>query len=88
MRKIGDLDWHQLSMWDCSPKHCVETYVQSSCGKHEFHYYLRRMTEIVSDSGWKVETVTSVEDVPKDVLRWKNGQVYVKNGNRTQKVVV
>jgi hypothetical protein len=87
MRKIGDFDWHQLSMWDYSPQNCIETYVRSGCGEHIFHYYLKRITAIVSDSQWKIETVTSIDNVPVDILNWMGGSAYLKEDGKTQRLV-
>jgi hypothetical protein len=70
-RKVGDYEWIQLSMWDFAPKQCVEKFVKSHDGRHTFHYYLRRVTEIASSNRWKSEIVTSDEGVPEDVLKWR-----------------
>ena len=73
MKKVGEYEWRQLSMWDFAPKNCVETYIKSQCGKHVFHYYLQRIKEVVSDNHWKVETVEDISGVPEEVLNWRNG---------------
>ncbi len=88
MRKVGDYEWRQLSMWDFAPKNCVEKYVRSSCGAHIFHYYLLIITEVVSESHVKVKTVESDNLVPNDVLNWRNSSYTLRDdGNRHKKEV-
>jgi len=79
MRKVGDYEWNQVSVWDFTPAKCIEKFVKSDDGKHIFHYYLMRITEIKSDNQWSVETVKSLDNVPSDVLLWRNGSYKVKN---------
>lgn len=71
MRKVGDYEWTQLSMWDFAPEGSVQLYVKS--GQHIFHYYLRKITEIVTDKHYKLTAVYSIEGVPENVLTWRNG---------------
>jgi len=78
VKKVGDYDWRQLSIWDFSPRPCIEKFVKSSCGKHVFHYYLLRVVEITSPNSWRNEVVTSVEGVPEDILNWKCPEYRVK----------
>lgn len=70
MKKVGDYEWHQLSMWDFAPSNCIETFVKSQCGRYTFHYYLKRVKEVISATHCKMETVESIEGVPEEVLNW------------------
>ena len=78
-RKVGDYNWRQLSMWEFSPNNCIEKFVRSNCGKHTFHFYLKRITEIGSKDQWNVETVTDLEGVPEEILNWRNDDYRVRN---------
>ena len=83
MVKVGDYDWRQISMWDFSPDNCVETYITVIGSGDIHHYYLIRVTEIISESGYKIETVVNVDEVPTEVLCWRHGKVFIKvNGVR------
>ena len=82
MKKVGDYEWCQLSMWDFAPNDCVEKFVKSDCGKHVFHFYLKRIKEIVNDNHWKVETVTSLDGVPEEALSWRNNDYKIKSSNK------
>jgi hypothetical protein len=86
MRKVGDYSWAQLSMWDFSPENCVEKHVKSDCGKHIFHFYLKKIVEVFSESHWKVETVTSLEDVPEEVLNWRSNDYALKIDGKRQTI--
>jgi hypothetical protein len=81
MKKVGDYDWRQVSMWGTTPQNCIETYITVETGlsgKHVCQFYLQRIKEIVSDNHWKVETVESLEGIPADVLNWQNGDYRLK----------
>ena len=89
MKKVGDYDWKQVSMWETTPKNCIEKYIiveTGLSGKHVCQFYLLRVTGVVSDSHCKVETVEKLEGVPEDVLNWRNGdyhlKVYVQDNTR------
>ena len=82
MKTVGEYQWEQISIWDFAPEDCIETYVRSSCGKHVFHFYLRQVTEVISDTHWKVVTVTSTDGVPEEVLNWRNGKWRVRVGGK------
>ena len=77
-KEVGDYSWYQLSMWEFSPKKCVELFVRSSCGKHVYHYVLKRMYERVTPAHTKWVVVECLDSIPEDVLSWRNGQVKVK----------
>ncbi len=76
-RQVGDYKWRQLSMWAIAPKKCIEKFVTADQFNRKditgtvFHYYLLRITKIVSDNQWKVEVVTDINNVPEDVLMWR-----------------
>lgn len=70
MRKIGDYEWRQLSMWDFAAPNQIELY--APMGDHVFHYVLLRITE-VDGNRWKTEPVTSINGVPSSVLTWREG---------------
>ena len=72
MRQVGDYEWHQLSLFDFNPASCVETYIRT--GRHTFHFILHKTTEIVTDSHWKFEVVTSLDGVPKEIRNWRGGK--------------
>lgn len=78
MQEVGDYEWCQLSMWDFAPKPCIEKFVRSQCGHHLFHYYLRQVVEVVSDTHRKVKTVETLDGVPEDVLNWRNDNYKLK----------
>lgn len=46
-RRVGDLYWEQLSMWDRSPTDAVDMYSEDG-----FHFELRLITEVRSATGW------------------------------------
>ena len=73
-------------MWDFSPENCVEKHVKSDCGKHIFHFYLKKIVEVFSESHWKVETVTSLEDVPEEVLNWRSNDYALKIDGKRQTI--
>lgn len=50
--KKGDLYWEQISMWDFSMPENVDAYKEGG-----FHYELMLVTEITSETGWKVMNV-------------------------------
>ena len=81
MRKVGDYDWWQVSMWEDTPRNCVEKYITVETGlsgKQVCQFYLKRTKEIISDTRWKVETVESLDGVPEDVLNWRNDNYRLK----------
>lgn len=78
MRTIGDYEWQQLSIWNFSPKNCIEKFIPSVCGKYLYHYYLLRIVEVVSDNQWKFEVVEKIEGVPSEVLKWRIDTFTVK----------
>jgi hypothetical protein len=53
MKKLGDLYWQQLSMWDYSKKENVDTFT-----KEGFHYELYVTTKAKVDSRWKAKNLT------------------------------
>ena len=53
MKKLGDLYWTQLSMWDFSLKENVDTF--STDG---FHYELQVAIEAQVDNRWKAKNLT------------------------------
>lgn len=63
MKKLGDLYWHQLSMWNCSKKGSVNVYCLNG-----FHYELLIVTKITSDKGWKIRNVM-VDEISKDEIK-------------------
>ena len=74
MKKVGDYNWVQLSMWDFAPETCIETFVRSNDNKHVFHFYLQKITHVVDAGRYNVETVTSLDDIPEDTLNYRNGE--------------
>jgi hypothetical protein len=53
MKKIGDLYWSQLSMWDCSKKENVDVYSEKG-----FHYELHVTTGEQVDNRWEAKNLT------------------------------
>ena len=80
-RKVGDYNWRQLSMWDCAPSNSIETFVKSKCKNHVFHYYLTRVTDIISKDQCKNEIVTDLIGVPDSVLSWQDGEIKKVNND-------
>ena len=56
MKKIGDLFWTQLSMWECLAKENVSAY-----SKDGFHYELQVTTSTQVDNRWKAKNLTWAE---------------------------
>lgn len=83
MRQIGDYEWEQLSMWDFSPSDCIEKFIPSDNGEHTFHYYLKRIVEIISPTHWRTEVVLIPDGVPQEVLTWRTPRYWVKNNNKS-----
>jgi len=81
MKELGQYEWRQLSIWDFPPKKCVEKFIKSEDGKHVFHFYLIKIKEIVSDNQWKTEVVESLNDIPEDVLNWRNDNYSLRIGD-------
>ena len=77
-KKVGDYEWRQLSMWDLSPKKCIEKFIKSEDGQHVFHYYLLRIKEKMSDTYYKTEVVNSPKNVPTDILNWRTYDYKIK----------
>ena len=88
MRAVGDYEWDQLSMRDFAPDNCIEKYVKSIGGTYTFHFYLNRISEIISPTQWRTEVVTSHENVPFDVLSWRCNDYYIRENNKLQQVVI
>jgi hypothetical protein len=82
MKKLGEYEWNQLSIWDFAPKDCIEKFIRSDDGKHVYHYYLRIVNEVVSDNHIRLKNVTSLDGVPEDVLNWKNDNYRLKIGGK------
>jgi hypothetical protein len=78
MRKVGDLEWRQLSQWEFAPKDSVQIFVKSLNGKHIFHFYLTKVAEITGVNSWRVEPVTSLKDVPEDIVNWRGSKAFIK----------
>lgn len=78
MRVIGDYEWQQISMWDCTPEDCIQKLIASEDRRDIFTYYLTRVKEVVSDKQYKTEVVESLEGVPKEVLSWRNNNYKIK----------
>ena len=77
MRKVGDYEWQQLSMWDMSPANCIQKFIPIDGTKECAHYILNRIIKVSDDgSGWTVEKVLSVDGVPLSVLEWRNTGYY------------
>ena len=55
-KKIGDLYWSQLSMWDFSKKENIDIY-----NKKGFHYELHLITDIVNKNHYKFRRVKTNE---------------------------
>ena len=62
MKKIGDLYWTQLSMWDFSDKDNLDAFSFDG-----FHFELLLVTDVVSDNQWKVRNV-KVNELSTDEL--------------------
>lgn len=87
MRAVGDYEWEQVSMWDFAPDNCIEKYVDSIGGTHTFHFFLKRIVEIISPTQWQTEVVTNSEGVPIDVLSWRCNDYYIKENNKSRRVL-
>lgn len=77
MKKVGQYEWRQLSMWDFAPEGSIVTYVDSKDNKHTFRYYLIKIVEVTSENSWRIETVKSIDGVPHDILTWMGGTIKV-----------
>jgi len=87
MKKVGDYNWVQLSMWDFAPKNSVNIYVKSSHSNDVFHFYLLRVVEITSERSYRTEVVTSLDGIPCEVLSYRNGELYLKvNGKNIKQI--
>ncbi len=76
MYKLNEYKWQQVSMWDSSPKNCIEKYYRSKDGEHIFHFYLIQYTEVSADGkSCKYTVVTDIENVPESILN-SNGTGY------------
>ena len=78
MRKVGDYSWRQVSMWDSTPENCIEKCVVVGSDRIACRFFLKRITEIVSDKRWKEETITALDGVPEEILNWRNDNYRVK----------
>jgi hypothetical protein len=76
MRRVGDYEWRQVSQWDFPPFPCIESYVAGWGAGQILHFYLRQVTEIVSDNQWKSEVVINPEFVPPEILDFRDGEVW------------
>lgn len=81
MRKVGDYQWDQLSMWDFAPDNCVESYVRSD--GRVLHFCLKQICELVAENHWRTRTVTEIGGVPDEVLGFRNGDVYLRKHQKT-----
>ena len=88
MRAVGDYEWEQLSMWDFAPDNCIEKYIKSIGETHTFHFYLKRISEIVSPTHWRTEVVTGAESVPIDILSWRCDDYYIRENNKSRQILV
>ncbi len=82
MRRVGDYNWQQISMWNFSPTNCIEKFVTVETvlsGKQTCHFYLTIVSKIVAENHWEIETVTSLDGVPDEVLNWRNNNYRLKN---------
>ena len=80
MRKVGDYDWRQVSMWETTPDNCIEKYitVEGLGGKEICQFYLKRIKKIISETHWETETVESLDGVPEYILNWRNDNYRLK----------
>jgi hypothetical protein len=84
MRKVGDYEWRQLSVWDFAPANCIEAYVKR--GDHILHFYLLRVNECVTDNHYRTEAVESIDAVPDAALKYRNGEIYIRKNNVATKL--
>jgi len=85
--KVGDLSWSQVSMWDSSPKDCVEKYEKSLNGEHIFHFVLHRTIEVFSDTHTRFEIPTNIKDIDKSFFK-AGADYYIKNDYKKTKIEV
>ena len=80
-RKVGDYEWRQVSMWEDTPCRCIEKYVEIETGlsgKQTCLFYLQRICEIISDDSWRMENITDLNNVPDNILNWRNSNYKLK----------
>lgn len=68
-------------MWEFSPDNCIEKFIRSEYSNDIFHYYLRRVVSVSQNEvGTRrtFETVTDVEGVPDEVLKWQGDKYKIK----------
>jgi len=58
MRKLNEVYWNQLSMWDFPPDNCIEKCTKQ--GGRVWHYILLEVYEVTSNNSWKTHPVTDV----------------------------
>jgi len=61
-KKVGDLYWQQLSMWDFSDKENIDVYSNEG-----FHYELMIIKEVISQNRRKVRNVKVGELTTKQI---------------------
>lgn len=86
-RKVGDLEWRQVSMWDFPPRDSIIKYKKSECGNHTFQYYLIKTTNVFSDDHWKTEVVTSLEGIDNSLFQ-DDCSYYLSINNKTTRINV
>ena len=64
MKQVGELYLDQLSIWEFSPEECIEGC--RKVGKHIFHYVLKEVIEVTSNSSWKVAHTLDKNKIPKN----------------------
>ena len=62
MKKLGDLYWTQLSMWDFSKKENYDAFCANG-----FHFELMIVTGVVSDNQWKIRNIKA-DELPVDEI--------------------
>lgn len=64
MKKVGDLYWSQLSMWDFSKQEHIDKFSPDG-----FHFELFVVTDVISDTHTKVRNV-KVGELSDDEIKY------------------
>ena len=84
MRKEGDYEWEQLSMWDGTPASGITKFVPIGNTGHVAHYKLLQIVSVDADGkGWKTRLVGAHESVPNSVLSYGNTGYYTISDNKS-----
>lgn len=62
MKKVGDIYWCQLSMWEFASENCIEAYRKH--GRMTFHYVLKKVVKETSPNSWRTSYIDSANEIP------------------------